>query len=309
MGFLSAIGGFISALGRGFVAVVKGIVCGIAKIFTREWTVIDSATYRPITNKEKIFNDSRGRTPLDLPPVPVTPAISSNNVTTIQSGNPYSYGYGYATIEDSQTQQSIDFLKNLYRINPDVVNNPKYYNYDVNADPYHGYGTTFGPMFNPDLANRRYDMFGRPFDDTPLFDSSVMYNHPPMMNLNPFVSMEPPAFSQYSQNGEYVDSYIRNANNYCKMLDDYANSSNDGLSDMGRAYREHLADKEREMWSEEYIADLDKYIWEDDHGYSRASSDDIDADIMRRRNELASGQISTYIPNNYVGNARPVCDI
>ena len=303
MGFLSMIGNLFSAIGRGIVVVAKGIILGIAKIFTREWTVIDSQTYAPITNKEKILNDSRGPTPLDLPPVPAVPMIPQN-------------------VEDVNRQRSVDFLKNLYRINPEVVNNPKYYNYDVNMDPYHGYGMTFGPMFNPDLINRRYDMFGRPIDDVPIYNPSIMQNHPPMTNLNPFAS--PVGYGYYPNSGYFsnhqnhevninppvVDSYTRNGNNYHQMIEaNLYDSNDDGLSDISRGYRELQEDKERAMWSDQYIEDLDKYIWEDDHGYSRLTPDSIDRDVARRRRELESGDEPRYIPENYVGNARLVYDI
>lgn len=297
MGFLSMIGDIFCAIGRGIVVVVKGLLVGIGKIFSREWTVIDSESYVPITNKEKIINDSRGRTPLELPPTPQLPVVPNNMIAN-----------------EVHLQQSADFLKNLYRINPEVINNPKYYNYDVTADPYHGYGVTFGPMFNPDLVNRRYDMFGRPIDDVPLFDASVMYNRPPMANLNPFSSIGYYPNSGYFSNNipapdVYIapaDSYSRNGSNYHQMLNDYAYGPNEGLSDISLGYRELQEDKERSMWSDEYIEDLDKYIWEDDHGYSRLTSDAIDRDINRRRKELDAGDIPRYTPDNYVGNTRPV---
>ena len=86
-------------------------------------------------------------------------------------------------------------------------------------------------------------------------------------------------------------------------------SNDDGLSDISRGYRELQEDKERAMWSDQYIEDLDKYIWEDDHGYSRLTSDSIDRDVARRRKEIESGDEPRYIPENYVGNARLVYDI
>lgn len=286
MGFFSALGNIFSAIGRGIMYVVRGLFSGIAKIFTREYTVIDSDTYRPITNKQKIFNDSRGRTPLDMPP---TPAMSRAGYESVP---PYEYSYGYvSTPEHIQIQQSADFLRNLYRINPDVIDNPRYIDYDVNSDPYHGYGTVFGPMFNPELSNRRYDMFGRPYDDIPLYDSSIRYNnHPPMANLNPFSPIEQTTFSKYPLNYSGFD-YIPQQ---------YDNS----ISDMGRAYQEHLSEQERNMWSDDYIEDLDKYIWEEDHGYSRLTTPELDNDVERRRIELSNGETSTYVPDNYVGNAR-----
>jgi hypothetical protein len=146
-------------------------------------------------------------------------------------------------------------------------------------------------MFNPELSNRRYDMFGRPYDDIPLYDSSIRYNnHPPMSNLNPFSPIEQTTFSKYPLNYSGFD-YIPQQ---------YENS----MSDMGRAYQEHLSEQERNMWSDDYIEDLDKYIWEEDHGYSRLTTPELDNDVERRRKELSNGEISTYVPDNYVGNVR-----
>lgn len=281
MGFLSAIGNVFCAIGRGFMYVIKGIFSGFVKIFTREYTVIDSETYEPITNKQKIFNDSRGRTPLDPPPVPMANTM------------PYGYGYGYASVpEHIQVQQSADFLRNLYYINPNVINNPKYNTWDINADPYHGYGITFGPMFNPELSNRRYDMFGKPYNDTPLVDQSIRRNnYPPYANLNPFSPIEETAFSSYPSIDES-----------CYIPLDYHPAWEDEGSDMTKAYQEHISDQERSMWSDEYVSDLDKYIWEEDHGYTRLTTPELDYDVERRRNELLNGDVSTYIPENYVGN-------
>lgn len=274
MGFFSTIGNIFCAIGRGIVAIFKGIFGGIAKIFSGEWTVIDSDTYVPITNKDKIQNDSRGRTPLDTAPVPACADYES-------------YGYGYTSDVDYRNAM---FLQNLYCINPEVMTNPKYRNYDIYNDPFHGYGVTYGPMFNPELSNRRFDMFGRRYDDRPIYDASIRNNHPPMSNLNPFSDYKEPVFSNYSQ--QYDDAY----NYYQKAIDVTPQS------DMGRAYNELLVDKEREMWSDDYIEDLDKYIWEDNHGYSRTTTPEIEFDIDRRRKELEEGECSTYVPENYVGN-------
>lgn len=274
MGFFSAIGNIFCAIGRGIVAIFKGIFGGIGKIFSGEWTVIDSGTYVPITNKEKIQNDSRGRTPLDFAPVPACSDYEA-------------YGYGYTSDVDYRNAM---FLQNLYCINPEVMTNPKYRNYDIYSDPFHGYGVTYGPMFNPELSNRRFDMFGRRYDDRPIYDASIRNNHPPMSNLNPFSDYKEPVFSNYPR--QYDDAY----NSYQNAIDVTPQS------DMSRAYNELLVDKEREMWSDDYIEDLDKFIWEDAHGYSRTTTPEIEFDVERRRKELEEGECSTYVPENYVGN-------
>jgi hypothetical protein len=92
--------------------------------------------------------------------------------------------------------------------------------------------------------------------------------------------------NDYWNNNQYVDAY-----GYTKEE-----------SDASRAYKDLLVDKERDMWSDDYIESLDKYIWEEDHGYSRVTTPEIDYDINRRRKELESGMETTYIPENYVGN-------
>ena len=285
MGFFSAIGNFFCFIGRGIKAIFKGIFGGIFKIFTREWTVIDSHTYEPITNRDGIMNDSRGPTPLDPAPTPERNPYTYNNE---------SYGYGYTSYPPTHVKvsDSAAFLKNLYHVNPDVINDPRYQNYDVYSDPYHGYGTLYGPMFNPELSNHRFDMFGRRYDDTPLVDENILHHHPPYANLNPFSSYDQPVFSSYPRNDYWNDN-----NQY---IDAYGYTKEE--SDASRAYKELLVDKERDMWSDDYIESLDKYIWEEDHGYSRVTTPEIDYDINRRRKELESGTETTYIPENYVGN-------